>query len=75
MKKLLEIQKQYMAELEKAMTKPIELLIAAKYAAGNYISDCRFKGCTADNRCNYCKAWSKIWEEIDEYLEDNNGIL
>lgn len=71
MRKLLEIQKQYIAELERAIKKPIELLTAAKYAAGNHISDCRMEGCTAESRCNYCKAWTKVWDDIDAYLKDN----
>jgi len=75
MKKLLEIQMLYIAEMERAVKKPLELLTAAKYAAGNYISDCQIEGCTFDNRCNSCTAWMKVWDDIDEYLEDNNGIL
>ena len=71
MKKLLEIQGQYIEALKKARTRPIELLTAAKYAAGNHISDCRIEGCTAENRCNYCTAWSKVWDDIDAYLKDN----
>ena len=72
MKKLLEIQNQYIVELKRAITKPLELLRAAKYAAGNHISDCGREGCTSENRCNYCKAWSKIWDDIDAYLKDND---
>lgn len=75
MKKLLEIQEQYMAELEKAMTKPIELLTAAKYAAGNNISACTVKDCTTEKRCNFCTAWIRVWHDIDKFLGDNNGIL
>lgn len=71
MKKLLEIQKQYIAELERALTKPIELLTAAKYAAGNNISSCGIEGCTAEKRCDFCTAWSKVWNDIDAYLKDN----
>ena len=72
MKKLLEIQKQFMAELEKALTKPIELLTAAKYAAGNHISGCDIEGCTAENKCNFCVSWTKVWKDIDAYLKDND---
>jgi len=74
MKRLLEAQKQYIAELERALTKPIELLTAAKYAAGNNISSCVTEGCTAENRCNFCKAWAKVWDDIDDYLKDNDVL-
>ena len=72
MKQLLELQNQYIKELRLALEKPLELLVAAKYAAGNYISDCRIEGCTAENMCNYCTSWSKVWDDIDAYLEDND---
>lgn len=72
MKKLLEIQKQYIAELERAIKKPLELLRAAKYAAGNRISECTVEGCNCENRCNYCKSWSKVWDDIDAYLKNND---
>ena len=71
MKKLLEIQNQYIAELKRALTKPVELLTAAKYAASNHISDCKHEGCARENRCNFCKAWAKVWDDIDAYLKDN----
>ena len=71
MKQLLKLQEQYIATLRRASTKPIELLTAAKYAAGNYISECQIEGCTADNRCNYCTAWAKVWDDIDAYLNNN----
>ena len=71
MRELLKIQKQYIAALERAVSRPIELLTAAKYAAGNHISECRLEGCTSENRCNFCESWSKVWDDIDKYLEDN----
>ena len=74
MKRLLEIQNQYIVELERAITKPIELLTAAKYAAGNYISACTMENCTRDSRCNFCTAWAKVWDDIDAYLNDNNAL-
>ena len=72
MKKLLEIQNQYIEELKRVVTKPIELLTAAKYAAGNNLSSCGIEGCNRDNRCNFCTAWAKVWNDIDAYLKDNN---
>lgn len=62
-----------MAELKKATSKPIELLAAAKYSAGNHISTCTVEGCTKDNQCNFCVAWTKVWNDIDAYLEDNDA--
>ena len=73
MKKLIELQKQYITELKEVLTKPIELLTAAKYAAGNHISSCSVEGCTREKSCNFCTAWRKVWDDIDKYLEDNNG--
>lgn len=75
MKKLFDIQNQYIKALKQEVEKPVELLRAAKYAAGNYISDCRIKGCTGENKCNYCKAWSKVWDDIDAYLKDNDESI
>lgn len=72
MKKLLEIQNQYIEELKRAITRPLELLTAAKYSAGNHISDCRIEGCTVEKRCDFCEAWAKVWDDIDAYLKDNN---
>lgn len=74
MKKLYEIHNQYIAELERSLKRPIELLTAAKYAAGNHISDCSIEGCTKDNRCNYCTSWAKVWDDIDDYLNDCQEI-
>jgi len=71
MKKLLEIQNQYIEELKRAVTKPIELLTAAKYAASNNIGSCTVKGCVVEKRCNFCTAWARVWDDIDKYLEDN----
>jgi hypothetical protein len=73
MKKLLEIQDQYIAALKREVSKPIELLTAAKYAASNNISACTIEGCTAEKRCNFCKAWSEVWTDIDAYLKDNRS--
>jgi len=69
MKKLLEIQGQYIDALKREVSKPIELLTAAKFAAGNCIGDC--KRCTSENPCSQCKAWAKVWDGIDAYLKDN----
>jgi len=41
MRELLIIQEQYIAALEREITKPLELLRAAKYAASNNISECK----------------------------------
>jgi hypothetical protein len=71
MKKLLELQNQYIEELKQFVTDAVDLLKAAKYAAGNNISDCTVKDCTAEERCNFCKAWAKVWDDIDKYLEGN----
>ena len=71
MKKLLEIQDQYIAALKREVSKPIELLTAAKFAAGNHIGDCLREGCTRDNKCSFCAAWVKVWDDIDAYLKDN----
>ena len=72
MKHLLELQDTYITALKKSVTKPIELLEAAKFAMGNRISECGITGCTVDNRCNYCTSWSKVWEDIDAFLKDND---
>ena len=72
MKDLLKKQEVYIVEMKRALTKPLELLVAAKYASGNYISDCHIEGCTSENMCNYCTFWSKVWDDIDAYLEDND---
>ena len=69
MKKLLKIQDQYIAALKREVLKPIELLTAAKFAAGNCIGDC--KRCTPENLCSQCTAWAKVWDDIDAYLKDN----
>ena len=69
MKKLLEIQDQYIEALRAHTSKSVELLNAAKNAMGNSISDC--KRCTPEKPCHYCKAWSKVWDDIDAYLEDS----
>lgn len=71
---LVELQEQLIKEIRKAIKKPIELLTAAKFAAGNYISACNIKGCTAESRCSSCKAWSEVWDDIDAYLRDNEKI-
>ena len=71
MKKLLEIQDQYIVALKREVSKPIELLIAAKYAISNTIGSCRVEGCTTKEPCNFCKAWSEVWTDIDYYLKDN----
>lgn len=71
MKKLLELQRQYIEALRRSTAKPIELLEAAKYSLSNHISDCRMEGCTTEKRCNFCTAWTKVWDDIDAYLEDN----
>lgn len=71
MRELLVIQEQYITALKREVSRPIELLTAAKFAAGNHIGDCRMEGCTRENKCNYCKSWSKVWGDIDAYLEDN----
>jgi len=73
MKKLLELQNEYIAELERFTKKAVDLLTAAKYAAGNNINECTVVGCTRENRCNFCNAWSKVWDDIDEYLKENDG--
>ena len=73
MKRLLIKQKEYIAELERAISNPLELLRAAKYFAGNSISACTVKGCCRERPCNCCKSWQKVWKDIDEYLEDNDA--
>ena len=71
MKKLLEIQDQYIEALKEEVSKPIELLTAAKFAAGNCIGDCN--RCTPENPCSQCNAWAKVWDDIEAYLEDNRS--
>jgi hypothetical protein len=71
MKKLLEIQEQYIEALKEHVAKSVELLNAAKYAMGNYMGSCKVTGCTAENRCNHCRSWTKVWDDIEAYIEDN----
>jgi len=71
---LVELHNQYIEALEEALTKPIELLIAAKAAAGNNISTCKVTACTVDSPCHFCRAWHKVWEDIDEWLKVNEAI-
>lgn len=71
MKKLLELQAEYIAALKRETRKSVELLTAAKYAMSNNIADCRITGCTAESKCNVCRSWAKVWEDIDAYIEDN----
>jgi len=69
MKNLLKIQDQYIAALKNHVDRSVALLTSAKIAMGNYISDC--KRCTPEKLCNECESWSKVWDDIDTYLEDN----
>jgi hypothetical protein len=69
MRELLVIQEQYIEVLEREVTKPLELLRAAKLAMGNYISACR--RCTPEKPCVNCASWAKVWDDIDAYLKDN----
>ena len=71
MKKLLEIQERYITALREHTNKSVELLNAAKNAMGNYIGSCKVKGCTHEKRCHSCIAWTKVWDDIDAYLKDN----
>ena len=71
MKKLLEIQSQYIEALKNHTAKSVKLLNAARNAMGNYLGHCEIKECTRENRCNFCAAWAKVWDDIDAYLEDN----
>ena len=71
MKKLLEIQDQYIEALKREVSKPIELLTAAKFAMSDCIGNCKVMSCTTGHPCNRCKSWSKVWDDIDAYLEDN----
>lgn len=74
MKKLLEIQEQYIEAFKEHVSKSVELLNAAKNAMGNYIGSCDMsvcKRCTPEKKCNFCEGWSKVWDDIDAYLKDN----
>jgi len=71
LKKLLEIQGQYIAAMKNHVTKSVELLNAAKSSLSNHIGSCKVKDCTIDKPCNFCTTWSKAWDDIDAYLEDN----
>lgn len=71
MKKLLEIQEQYIEALKDHVKKSVELLTAAKCAMGNYIGSCGVTGCSVANRCNRCRSWFKVWEDIEAFIEDN----
>ena len=73
MKRLLIKQNEYIEELKRAQAKPLELLRKAKYCAGNNISACNSEGCTVEKPCKCCESWSKVWDEMDEYLKDNDA--
>ena len=71
MKKLLEIQNQYIKAMKSHIAKSVELLTAAKSSLSNFIGSCHREGCTKEEPCGFCKSWQKKWDDIDDYLEDN----
>ena len=71
MKKLLEIQNQYIAEMKKVTARTVELLGAARNSLANHVGHCNVLGCTPEKPCGHCKSWRRIWDEIDVFIEDN----
>lgn len=70
MKKLLEIQNQYIEEMNNMVAESKRLLTAARHSLSNRISNCKITGCTLEKPCRSCRSWDSIWKEIEEYIDD-----
>jgi len=71
MEELIKLQEQYIEAVRRHTKKTVGLLLSAKHALGNHIGSCRTKGCTSENRCRDCKIWTKVWDDIDNFLKEN----
>jgi len=69
MKNLIEAQKMYIEEMDRFKAEAVRLLTAAQNAMGNYIGHCDIKECNPKNRCDFCAAWAKVWDDIDEFIK------
>ena len=69
MKNLIEAQNKYIEEMNRFKDKAVRLLTAAKISLGNHIGKCNVMGCTAENPCNTCNGWVRMWDEIDEFIK------
>ena len=75
MSNIKKIHSDYIDELESFIGRSLNLLLAAKIALSNQIGRCTVEGCTEETPCTFCQSWQDKWDEIDEFIAENQGVV